>query len=231
MVATNLKAETVKLMDQRLSIETEMNAVIQRLCQPGAPGLSDNLLDSEGFPRTDIDIPTVRADRRRLAELKKDHMDVTEKINQNILLLHAVKQGPKSSSTSTSENCMEIDGQGSSMSKGAAARTSLEPVCFGSNSTAAESDVVAYIPFAVIDEIADSSPAAEDGLQLGDQIVKFGSVESGENMLQMVAQEVQRNQGSAISVAIMRHGALSNLSVTPRTWRGRGLLGCHFALL
>ncbi|KAL9242485.1 hypothetical protein vseg_016478 [Gypsophila vaccaria] len=226
MVATNMKAETVKLMDKRSGIEAEMNAVIQRLCQPGGPGLHANLVDSEGFPRTDIDIPTVLSDRRRLAELKNDHTDVTEKINQNILLLHAVKQGSKYSATSTSENSMEIDGPGSSMSKGAAL-ASVEHV----NPSTAEANVVGYIPFAVVDEIADSSPAAEDGLQLGDQIVKFGSVESGENMLPMLAEEVQRSQGSAISVAIMRHGALSNVSITPRTWQGRGLLGCHFKLL
>lgn len=51
MVATNLKAETVELMDKRSGIETEMNVIIERLCQPGGPGLSGNLLDLEAiFP-------------------------------------------------------------------------------------------------------------------------------------------------------------------------------------
>ncbi|KAH9613448.1 hypothetical protein KSS87_016633 [Heliosperma pusillum] len=249
MVGTNLKAETVKLMDERSLIETEINNVIQRLCHPAGPGLSGNLVDFEGFPRTDIDIPTVCADRRRLSELKNDHRDITEKINHNIQLLHAAKPRPKPSVTSTSgeqifsmpqnqseittsgddinhyektKNCMAIDSQ-SSMSNGTSS-TSSDHVYLGSNRTA-ETDVIAYIPFALVDEIAESSPAAEDGLQLGDQIVKFGSVESGENMLAMIAQEVQRSQGTPISVSVMRHGAFSSLSVTPRTWQGRGLLG------
>ena len=34
-------------------------------------------------------------------------------------------------------------------------------------------DVTVSVPFALVDEITDASPAAEDGLQLGDQIVKF----------------------------------------------------------
>ena len=47
MGGTDLKAETMKLMERRGAIEAEMNAVIQRLCHPGGPGLSGNLVDSE----------------------------------------------------------------------------------------------------------------------------------------------------------------------------------------
>lgn len=81
-------------------------------------------------------------------------------------------------------------------------------------------------PFAIVDEIADNSPAAEDGLQLGDQIVKFGNVEAGDNLLQRLASVAQTNQNCAIVVTVMRLGTAINLTVTPRTWSGRGLLGC-----
>lgn len=47
MVATNLKGETMKLMEKRTAIESEMNAIIERLTQPGGPGLSGNLVDAE----------------------------------------------------------------------------------------------------------------------------------------------------------------------------------------
>jgi 26S proteasome non-ATPase regulatory subunit 9 len=67
MVGANLKAETMALMDKRTAMETEMNSIVERLCNPGGPGLSGNLIDSEGFPREDIDIPMVRTERRRLA--------------------------------------------------------------------------------------------------------------------------------------------------------------------
>lgn len=50
MVGTNLKAETSSLMDKRSLLESEMNSIIARLSQPGAPGLSGNLLDSEVIP-------------------------------------------------------------------------------------------------------------------------------------------------------------------------------------
>jgi len=92
-------------------------------------------------------------------------------------------------------------------------------------------DATASIPFALVDEIAEDSPAAEDGLQLGDQIVKFGNVESGDNLLSKLASESQSNQGRGMSVVVLRQAALVNLTVTPRVWQGRGLLGCHFRML
>ncbi|GAU45913.1 hypothetical protein TSUD_280530 [Trifolium subterraneum] len=78
MVGTNVKAETTSLMDKRSALESEMNSIIARLSQPGAPGLSGNLVDSEGFPRSDIDVPLVRAERRRLAGEKRCEMQKRE---------------------------------------------------------------------------------------------------------------------------------------------------------
>lgn len=86
-------------------------------------------------------------------------------------------------------------------------------------------DVVFSRPFAVIDEITEASPAAEDGLQLGDQVVRFGNVQSGENLLQRLAAEAQSNQGCAVTITVLRQGAMTNVQVTPRVWQGRGLLG------
>ncbi|KAL0451533.1 UNVERIFIED_CONTAM: putative 26S proteasome regulatory subunit p27 [Sesamum latifolium] len=229
MVATNLKAETMKLMEKRSGLEAEMNVIIERLCQPGGPGLSGNLLDSEanfhfflmlsiyGFPRADIDIPTVRADRHRLAELRNDHKDITEKINQNIQLLHSATLAPRSASVKDSEPKDQDANVGMP--------SSFSNPIAGGASSAMDVDLVVSRPFAMVDEITEASPAAEDGLQLGDQIVKFGNVEIGENLLQRLAAEAQQKQGQAVSLVVMRQGALINMTVTPRAWSGRGLLG------
>ncbi|KAJ8427670.1 hypothetical protein Cgig2_016763 [Carnegiea gigantea] len=245
MVGTDLKAETMKLMERRGAVEAEMNAIIQRLCQPGGPGLSGNLVDSEGFPRADIDIPTIRADRHRLAELKNIHKDLTEKINQNIQLLHAAKPSPKTSAVMDSVAGADagIRGGGRGRDKWVivvvernerplfrnwqdeSRKETSQSVEYVQTRDAADADVTVKIPFAMVDEISEASPAADDGLQLGDQIVKFGYVEAGDNLLSRLASEVQANQGNAVSVVVMRQGALTSLSVTPRTWQGRGLLG------
>ncbi|KAK4338552.1 hypothetical protein RND71_043039 [Anisodus tanguticus] len=218
MVGTNVKAETMKLMDERANKEAEMDVIIKRLCEPGGPGLSGNLVDSEGFPRTDIDIPTVRADRRRLAELRNDHKIMTEKIDQNIQVLHSAGLA-STPSVKDSEDTAGLGVQGSAVNVATAATSAMDV------------DVSFSRPFAVIDEITEASPAAEDGLQLGDQVVRFGNVQSGENLLQRLAAEAQSNKGCAISMMVMRQGAMTNVKVTPRAWQGRGLLGCNFRIL
>ncbi|XP_048440226.1 26S proteasome non-ATPase regulatory subunit 9 [Pyrus x bretschneideri] len=219
MVGTNMKAETMGLMEKRTALEAEMNAIIESLTQPGGPGISGNLLDSEGFPREDIDIPAVRAERRRLAELRNDHREITEKLNRNIEVLHSASLAPKQSSLN------DPDGQSASAVNDVASASSTNV------HTAMDEDMIVSVPFALVDEIADASPAADDGLQIGDQIVKFGNVENGDNLLQKLASEAQANQDRGIPIILVRQGAQVNLTVTPRTWQGRGLLGCHFRIL
>ncbi|XP_022731801.1 26S proteasome non-ATPase regulatory subunit 9-like isoform X1 [Durio zibethinus] len=218
MVGANLKSETMKLMEKRSGMEAEMNAIIEQLCQPGGPGLSGNLVDSQGFPRADIDIPVVRAQRQRLAELKIDHEGITEKINVNIQVLHSSRltSTPKDSGVEMNQNASVVS---------ADASASLQNLVLRDSPSANDLDMISSPPFAMVDEIADSSPAGEDGLQLGDQIVKFGNVTAGDNLPQRLASEAQVNQGHPIPVRIMRQGALINLMVIPRTWQGRGLLG------
>ncbi|KAL3824632.1 hypothetical protein ACJIZ3_020661 [Penstemon smallii] len=216
MVATNLKAETMNLMEKRTGVEAEMNVIIQRLCLPGGPGLSGNLVDSEGFPRSDIDIPTVRADRHKLAELRNDHKDITEKINQNIELLHSARLAPTAAGNDSGPNAEVANVNTSSP---------FSNSITGGSSSAMDVEVAVSKPFAMVDEISEASPAAEDGLQLGDQIVKFGNVEIGDNLLQRLAAEAQKNEDKAVPLVLMRQGALVNTTVTPRAWSGRGLLG------
>ncbi|XWS26253.1 hypothetical protein CRYUN_Cryun26dG0015800 [Craigia yunnanensis] len=224
MVGANLKSETMKLMEKRSGMEAEMNAIIEQLCQPGGPALSANLVDSQGFPRADIDIPVVRAQRHRLAELKNDHKEITEKINANIQVLHSSRltSTPKDSGVETNQNASVVS---------ARASASLQNLVLRDSPGANDVDMISSVPFAMVDEIADASPAAEDGLQLGDQIVKFGYVKASDNLLQRLASEAQVNEGHPVPVIIMRQGAVVNLMVTPRTWQGRGLLGCHFRIM
>ncbi|KAJ0266836.1 PDZ domain-containing protein [Hirschfeldia incana] len=223
MGGANLKAETMALMDKRAAMETEMNSIVERLCNPGGPGLSGNLVDSEGFPREDIDIPAVRAQRRRLAELRNEHSEITDKIDVNIQILHSARPTSRAKDSGPEER--SLSGEVTSLT------ASMQTSGFTVTSRAMDVDSVTSIPFAMVDEITESSPAAEDGLQLGDQVVKFGSVEGGDNLLQRLAAEAQASQGRAVSVGVIRQGAKLDLAVTPRVWQGRGLLGCHFRLV
>lgn len=231
MVGTNVKAETMAMIDKRSGIEAEMNAIIDRLCEPNGPGISGNLLDAEGFPRSDIDVAAVRSSRHRLAILRNDHKDITEKIDQNLqILLSGGRLGDSPMPPQRRRDGGELQYQISSGLNSIS--SSLPDAATSENqSTPMDEDAIVRLPFSLVDEIFDGSPAASDGLQVGDQILKFGSVDGGENLVSRLARECQTNQGSAIPVIVMRRGVQVHLNVTPRPWSGRGLLGCHFQWL
>ncbi len=63
---TDLRVQIQQLAEQRDAVEAEVNAVSARLDATGV-GLTGRLVDSEGFPRADVDIPAIRADRHRMA--------------------------------------------------------------------------------------------------------------------------------------------------------------------
>ncbi|KAF6171317.1 hypothetical protein GIB67_036985 [Kingdonia uniflora] len=249
MVAPNLKSQTLSLVDQRDALERQMDDIIARLCNPGGPGMSGNLVDSEGFPRSDIDIPAVRADRQRLNELRSDYKNLTDRISESLELLHTGKAAHEISSMprtsgihfdegikaqeeevaeeENDEGNEEEDGDSSDI-ESVEEKSIIEETVTTETQRAMDVDRVVSVPFAMVDEIADSSPAAEDGLQLGDRIMKFGNVESGENLLQKLASESQTNEGRSVPLVIQRQGEVINLTLTPRQWIGRGLLGYVF---
>ncbi|CAA2971333.1 26S proteasome non-ATPase regulatory subunit 9 isoform X1 [Olea europaea subsp. europaea] len=80
-------------------------------------------------------------------------------------------------------------------------------------------------PFAMVDEITKGSSAAADGLQLGNQIVKFGNMKIGENLVQKLTTEAQINQSHAMLVVVMGQGVFINLTIKPNSWQCHDLLG------
>jgi 26S proteasome non-ATPase regulatory subunit 9 len=225
MVGTNVKQETMTLMEKRTSIEAELEVIISRLCLPNAPGLSGNLVDKDGFPRADIDIPAVRADRQRLSVLRNDHKEATSKIEQNLHILHSgAIRGDSTLPQKRTAYGEESRPQRSSF----VAQSSESAITNGAGvAVYMDEDTQPKVPFAVFDEISAGSPAELDGVMLGDLLVKFGRVQGGDNLLSRLALEGQQNQGSAIQVVVLRRGVPVHLTLTPRQWPGRGLLGCH----
>ncbi|GMH48131.1 hypothetical protein TrLO_g14264 [Triparma laevis f. longispina] len=85
-------------------------------------------------------------------------------------------------------------------------------------------------PFAIFDEVAENSPASIAGLKNGDILLKFGSIHfQNHNNLKAIASTVsEAAQGNMpIVVDILRSGAQMRLSLRPRAWAGRGVLGCR----
>lgn len=88
------------------------------------------------------------------------------------------------------------------------------------------------VPFAVVNQVAQSSPASNAGLLPQDLIVSFGSVnEKNHDNLKAIGDLVQRNVGNQLQIQVKRNEngkvVLKQLNLTPQKWSGRGLLGCH----
>lgn len=87
-------------------------------------------------------------------------------------------------------------------------------------------------PFAEIDEVSKDSPAAAAGLRVGDRVLKFGNVDAAVICAQgmaALAGLVNRSENLELEVVVQHAGEAcpSSITLIPRRWQGRGMLGCH----
>mmetsp|Transcript_28063 Transcript_28063/g.64243 ORF Transcript_28063/g.64243 Transcript_28063/m.64243 type:complete len:213 (-) Transcript_28063:52-690(-) len=93
-------------------------------------------------------------------------------------------------------------------------------------------------PFARVDAVSDGSPAQLGGIKEGDLILTFGTANSSNHRkLSAIAEIVALAAGNTENVAVTvqrngdtvgdNSGGPLRLRIQPRTWNGRGVLGCH----
>ncbi|KAJ7784538.1 hypothetical protein B0H16DRAFT_1492898 [Mycena metata] len=78
-------------------------------------------------------------------------------------------------------------------------------------------------PFAKVNDVSAGSPAAEAGLQRGDLVQSFSS-----SSLTPLVEAVASHENRSIPLKVLRSEQAVFLSLTPKAWGGRGLLGCAF---
>eukprot|EP00898_Chlorokybus_atmophyticus_P007800 jgi/Chlat1/8020/Chrsp7S07781 len=210
------REQAKRMMVERDGLETEIAVIAERLNAPGGPGEHGPLVDNEGFPRADIDVFQVRKDRNRLAALHTDHKELTARIEK---LMYDVMSKTANSSFRPTPSAAPV--------RATPLPAAQQSIPLPTPSITAAAPLPR--PFAVIDEVAEGSPAAEGGIQVGDQLARFGLVDaassSGQAMLGLVANELQSRANQPVEVMVIRRGRRADLSVTPHTWSGRGLLG------
>jgi 26S proteasome non-ATPase regulatory subunit 9 len=202
-----------QLSAQREALEIEADAIASELTSVGpngeAPaGVKGPLVDSEGYPRSDVDLYNVRGKRNRLATINYDHKALMKEIEKDLALLH-----------SFSNNVGEGASESSTPSATAATTVTM-------TSTVTHSS----LPFAVIDEILVGSPAEQAGLQNYDELIAFGTIrfETVDN-LNCIPALLRDNVNKPIPIEVRRRNTDSvlRLVLQPQPWSGRGLLGCH----
>nr|XP_020511573.1 26S proteasome non-ATPase regulatory subunit 9 isoform X2 [Labrus bergylta] len=161
-------------------------------------GVEGPLVDEEGFPRADVNLYQIRAARHDISCLQNDHKAIMVEIEEALHQLHAREKAKREQD--------EAGAQGDAM----------------------ELQVTLPPPFARVDAVTQGSPACGAGLRVGDEVIEFGSVNTGNfQNLQNIASVVQHSEGKPLRVSVIRGGQKAQMSLTPQRWSGRGLLGCN----
>uniref|UniRef100_A0A3Q3MA64 26S proteasome non-ATPase regulatory subunit 9 n=1 Tax=Labrus bergylta TaxID=56723 RepID=A0A3Q3MA64_9LABR len=159
-------------------------------------GVEGPLVDEEGFPRADVNLYQIRAARHDISCLQNDHKAIMVEIEEALHQLHAREKAKREQD--------EAGAQGDAM----------------------ELQVTLPPPFARVDAVTQGSPACGAGLRVGDEVIEFGSVNTGNfQNLQNIASVVQHSEGKPLRVSVIRGGQKAQMSLTPQRWSGRGLLG------
>jgi 26S proteasome non-ATPase regulatory subunit 9 len=210
----NPRLQLETLSSQRELLEIEADAINAELTSPGVngeppAGLTGQLVDAEGFPRGDIDIYNVKLKRKRLNEINTDYRLLMKKIEETINKVY---------SRSSSETPMENTCQ------------KMKEVPSNKDKEVSLSELQDYQHFAILDQILPGSPAQTAGIQEGDKLVQFGHINYlSSGVMTAVARLVGDSLNSPIAIVVRRSaiGELTNLTLTPKPWGGRGLLGVH----
>lgn len=161
-------------------------------------GVGDPLVDEEGYPRADVNLYQIRTARHNISCLQNDHKAIMAEIEEALHKLHAREKAKRE------QDEMEAEGE------------------------AMEQQVTLPSPFARVDAVTQGSPASGAGLKIGDAVIEFGSVNTGNfQNLQNIASVVQHSEGKPLSVTVIRDGQKVQMRLTPQRWSGRGLLGCN----
>lgn len=211
LASESLWAELRELNRQRDVMEAELAALSEALGADNMGGVSGALIDSEGYPRADIDVHGTRTMRHRLACLNTDHKALMQLLEIKLHALHTAAAGAGLARDNTP-----------ALRTVAAVETSphLSHIANGGNDSMAS--------FARIASVTVGSPAAMAGLREQDELVRYGHIDAtNHDQLRAVARLTGRSEGGYIPLAVRRDCRMVEVTLAPQRWEGRGLLGCH----
>ncbi|KAF6278070.1 hypothetical protein mRhiFer1_009359 [Rhinolophus ferrumequinum] len=193
-----------ELIRRKEEIEAQIKANYDVLESQKDIGMNQPLVDCEGYPRSDVDLYQVRTARHNIVCLQNDHKAVMKQVEDALHQLHA----------------RDKEKQARDMAEAHEEAVSCN---LGLSEALAPPQA-----FAKVNSISPGSPASLAGLQVDDEIVEFGSVNTQNfQSLQNIGNVVQHSEGKPLNVTVTRRGEKHQLRLVPTRWAGKGLLGCN----
>ncbi|KAM5238975.1 26S proteasome non-ATPase regulatory subunit 9 [Ctenodactylus gundi] len=197
-----------ELMRRKEEIEAQIKANYDVLDGQKGVGMNEPLVDCEGYPRADVDLYQVRTARHNIICLQNDHKAVMKQVEEALHRLHARDKEKQARDVAEARREALSCQLGQSESHGPP------------------------LAFAKVNAVSPGSPASFAGLQVDDEIVEFGSVNTQNfQSLQNIGSVVQHSEGKPLNVTVIRKGEKHQLRLVPTRWAGKGLLGCNIVPL
>lgn len=84
-----------------------------------------------------------------------------------------------------------------------------------------------HVPFAIISDIKQNSPASKAGLVENDRLVSLSNVNVlNHDNLKSIVKLVSSSKNVPLKLNVLRNNEIVDLQIIPSEWEGRGLLGC-----
>ncbi|KAE9970683.1 hypothetical protein EG328_006108 [Venturia inaequalis] len=188
-----------ELMAEKARLEGELTSLGAVLESHGVT-MQTGLTTFDGFPRADIDVPQIRTTRARIIHLRNDYKALMSRLE------------------------VVIQQRFADMASEPAPAATSSPSVPVHSSTPQSAQATSSTPFAKVNAVLSGSPAADSGLQVGDEVTCLGSATwLNHDKLSKVAEIVAQSEGRPIAVSILRGSESQQLTLTPRSnWGGRG---------
>ncbi|XP_027432845.2 26S proteasome non-ATPase regulatory subunit 9 [Zalophus californianus] len=197
-------SDVQELIRRKEEIEAQIKANYDVLESQKGVGMNEPLVDCEGYPRSDVDLYQVRTARHNIVCLQNDHQAIMKQVEKALHQLHARDKEKQARDMAEAHR--------EAMSRNQGQREGLSPPQ----------------AFAKVNGISPGSPASIAGLQVDDEILEFGSVNTQNfQSLHNIGSVVQHSEGKPLNVTVIRRGEKHQLRLVPTRWAGKGLLGCN----
>lgn len=252
-----IKQTIKRLSQRKDDITTESEGIINELTTPPKPGVepmgvNSPLTDPMGYPRNDIDVLRARTLRGRLATLKTDHNSIIGQLevllgrlailentslaeSKQAELVERQKPKPKPKYDPVSRKWVVRNWDGTMAGAGGSTPRSFDSLAevvtsreLGEQRTVHRAGRSTK-PFALVRSVADGSPAEQANLRAGDLVLAFGPLVTwaSQEIPRIVQQAAKGNEIVELIVQRRESSISTVLQLEPKSWTGRGLLGCH----